>query len=353
MPEFDLAVIGAGILGAVSAYLACQQQPEWRVLLLDRSLVGDGATQYSAGLDIPYGRNARQKHYSTISTGIYRDLKASIPELPIYQIPLFSVVAKDKEKGLCSGFTTEGIRPATKPELAQLHKSYPGLAIPEDQIVLTGCMAHYAFPVQVAQLLVRRLKETGRAECWEGVEIDGVQPTGEGFKLATNDGRNISARRVLVATGPWLLDGPASEFARNAGVRIKKVAALHINRPPAPQDPVIIFFDEDAFLLPVVQRREWIFSFTSEEWDCVPEVSRLRISKADRELALKILDRYCPSFVHDCHGGRVFCDAYTPDRIPLVAQVADVPNFVVAGACSGSGYRLAPGIGVEALSKLA
>ena len=40
MDVFDLAVVGAGIVGATAAYLAGQERPDWRILLIDRSLVG-------------------------------------------------------------------------------------------------------------------------------------------------------------------------------------------------------------------------------------------------------------------------------------------------------------------------
>lgn len=351
MPEFDLVVIGAGIVGTLAAYLARQQRAEWRILLVDRSLVGAGATQYSAGLDIPYGRNDAQKHYSRLSTTIYRDLKSSIPELPIYELPFFGVVESEKLTGTCAGFTKDGIRIATETERAQLHESYPDLTIYENQVLLTGCTASYSFPQLIVRALVTRLKEDPLTECWEGVEIDNVQAGADGLLLTTNDGRTISARRVLGATGPWMLNGPGDEMARDAGVRIKKVAALHVNRRPGAKDPVVLFFDEDAFLLPVTQRQEWIFSFTSEEWDCTPEVSRLRITEEDRDLALAILNRYCRSFVAYCHGGRVFCDAYSRDRVPLVTRVSERADFVIAGACSGSGYRLAPALALAALSQ--
>ena len=352
MPEFDLVVIGAGIVGATAAYLARQQRAEWRILLVDRSLAGAGATLYSVGLDIPYSRNDPQKHYSRLSTAFYRELKTSIPELPLYELPLFAVVERERVNATCAGFTQEGIRQASEAERAQLHESYPDLTIQENQVLLTGCTASYAFPQLIVRDLLTRLTAGPLAECWEGVEIHSVQAEGEGFLLATNDGRSISARRVLVATGPWLLDGPGASVARDTGVRIKKVAAMHIKRRPSAGDPVVLFFTEDAFLLPVIQRQEWIFSFTSQEWDCAPEISRLRISKEDRDLALAILNRYCRSFVADCHGGRVFCDAYTRDFIPLVTRVCERPDFVIAGACSGSGYRLAPGIALEALAQL-
>ena len=352
MPDFDLVVIGAGIVGTMAAYVARQQRAEWRILLVDRSLVGTGVTQYSVGLDIPYGRNDAQQHYSRLSTAFYRDLKASIPELPLYELPFFGVVARENVNRTCTGFTNHGIRLATEAERAQLHESYPDLTINENQVLLTGCTARYGFPQAIVRTLVTRLSQGPQAECWEGVEIHTVQSGAEGFLLTTNDGRSIAARRVLVATGPWLLDGPGAGVARDSGVRIKKVAALHVNRCPTASDAILLFFDEDAFLLPVIQRQEWIFSFTSEEWDCAPEVSRLRISNQDRELALGILQRYCPSFVPYCHGGRVFCDAYSRDRVPLVTRVSERNDFVIAGAGSGSGYRLAPGIALEALSRL-
>ena len=347
--QFDLAVIGVGIIGATTAYLAHQKKPDWRLLLVDRSFVGSGATHYSVGLDIPYGRTASQKRYSRMSTRIYRQLAVAMPDLPMYQIPFFGIVGKKKMPEIRSGFTAQNVHIATAQEEAQLRRTYPDLTIAENQVLLTGCMAHYSFPSSVASKLVGNLKDGGFAECWEGVEIETVHNRAGGFILSTSDGRTVSARRVLTATGPWLLNGPAGHFVKNEGVRIKKIVAMHVKRDALPNAPVLLFFDEDAFILPVYQRQEWLFSITSQQWDCTPETSRLKISSEDRDIALSILNRYCPSIVPFCHGGRVFCDAYSHDRVPLVAQVPGTPNFVVAGACSGSGYRLAPGIAIEAL----
>jgi len=350
--QFDLAVIGVGIIGATTAYLAQQKRPSWRLLLVDRSFVAGGATYYSAGLDIPYGRTASQQRYSRISTRIYRKLSLAMPDLPIYQIPFFGIVGKKTVAEVCSKFTTRNVRVATRHEGDQLRQTYPDLRIAEDQVLLTGCTAQYSFPAAVASRLVGQLTDDGFAKCWEGVEIESVHNQDGGFVLSTSDGRTVSARRVLDATGPWMLNGPAGRFAKDEGVRIKKIVALHASRRALPNDPVLCFLDDDAFILPISQRQEWLFSFTSQEWDVPPESSRLRITGEDRDLALSILDRYCPSIVPLCHGGRVFCDAYSRDRVPLVAQVPGVPNYVMAGACSGSGYRLAPGIAIEALKQL-
>lgn len=346
---FDLTVIGAGIVGVTAAYLASQKKSDWHIALIDRSLVGSGTTQYSVGLAVPYGRTDTHKHLSIESAKVYHELKSKMPELPIHKLPLFAVVKKESLAEVIVGFTENGVRLANELEEAQLRRSYADLSISDDQVMLTGCFSSYGFAKLVTSTLAERFKERGYTECWEGVEIRTVHISRRGFALLTYDGRTIWTRRVLVAIGPWLMHGPGEVVAKSAGVRIKKVVALHVNRCPEPHDPVLFFFDEDAFLLPVYKRREWLFSFTSQEWDCNPDISHLRITAEDRDVALRILSRYCPSFVNYCHGGRVFCDAYTSDRRPIISQVSEIPDYVVAGACSGSGYCLAPGIAAEAL----
>lgn len=351
MWEFDLTVVGAGIIGSMAAYFASVQMPGWRIALLDRSLVGSGTTSYSVGLDFPYGRSAAQRDIASESSRLFRELRALIPDLPIHDLPFFGVVSKERADQVLAGFTPNNVHLASEMDRDYLLRSYGDLKLSENQVVLSACQSSYGFPQRIAQALAHKFREAQRTVCWEGVEIHSLEAVEGGFVLHTGDGRIINSQRVLVATGPWLLHGPGEALARSAGVRIKKVAALHIDRCPKLHDPILFFFDEDAFLLPVYAGRRWLFSFTSQEWDCAPEISRLRINAEDRALALSILQRYCPSLTEYCNGGRVFCDAYTPDRLPIVTQDPEVPNLVVAGACAGSGYRLAPGIAAAALKQ--
>jgi glycine/D-amino acid oxidase-like deaminating enzyme len=348
---FDLAVIGAGIVGAMAAYLARQQEAQWRILLLDRSLVGDGASKYSAGLGLPYGRSPKQKNLSILSERIFSDIRKIIPGLPIRDLPLFGLTAKDRLDEVIEGFTQKRVGVAATADVERLRDSFADLVISDDQALLAGCDCTLAAPGLVAGIIIDWLKRGGLTECWEGVEVRDVRASDGNFALDTTDGRTILSKRVLLAPGPWLLCGPGARFSHSAGVRIKKIVSLHIDRSPNPQDPVLFFFDEDAFLLPLHERREWLFSFTSQEWDCEPEISQLSISPADRQTAHTILQRYCPSFVDYSHGGRVFCDAYTTTRVPIIRQVPGMPNYVIAGACSGAGYRLAPATAFVALQQ--
>lgn len=346
-----MVVVGAGIVGAMAVYLARRERPDWNILLLDRSFVGDGSTRYSLGLDIPYGHSAGQKNLSLASTQLFRELQTIIPELSLHRLPLYGVVSETRAAAVIGGFTQATIHRAEPDEEQSLRRTYPDLRLSEREVLLAGCEGVYASPQIIASKLVEWSIRSGMVECWEGVEVQDVQAFNDGFTLATADGRSVEARRVLMATGPWLLQGPAADFAGSAGIRIKKTAALRISLNASPRDPLLFFFDDDAFLLPIHEKGEWLFSFTSQEWDVAPEISRLKISEADRDIALSILRRYCPSLVAHCHAGRVFCDAYSPDRVPVVREVSGVRNYIMAGACSGAGYRLAPAIALEALKQ--
>jgi glycine/D-amino acid oxidase-like deaminating enzyme len=348
---FDLAIVGTGIVGAAAAYLAGASRPDWHVLLLDRSLVGDGATHYSAALDLPFTRSRTQKDLVEYSVRFYQALKLEHPELPLHDIRA-AVVAPAVDVQRVKDIFVDHLRVTTSSELAELENIFGSLTLPEDYVVLIGSNNRYGSAHEIASALVQYSCRYHNVECWEGTEVVDIRQEKDDLWLSCADGRTVLASRVLGATGPWMTTGPLAELSRSCGVRIKKVAALHIDVPVPSGAPVLYFAKEEAFLLPVSEENRLILSFTSEEWDCSPEISRLRISADDRAIALSVLERYCPELIGHCHGGRVFCDAYSKDRVPLVVPVPDMKNFVVAGACSGSGFRLAPGMARQALALL-
>lgn len=349
MESFDLAVIGAGVIGATTAYLAHVYRPEWHVVLLERSLIGDGATHYSAALDLPFGRTHRQRAMAVRSASFYRDMKSRYPELPIQEIP-FALIAHEKDiANAAAAFIDAGLHPPSVPEWHKVCLKYPDVTLPQGYMVMMGINARHSSSKQLTSALVNKACNDGNVECWEGAEVRNVDDISCGHTLVLADGRKITAKRVVIATGPWLTSGPRGAFSQAAGIRIKKVAAMHIDWCPPPHAPVLYFAAEEAFLLPLQEQRKLLLSFTSQEWDCQPEISKLKIDPNDRELALSILNRYWPALAEHCSGGRVFCDAYSQDRAPWVDWISPSHSLVVAGACSGSGVRLAPAIALEAL----
>jgi glycine/D-amino acid oxidase-like deaminating enzyme len=112
----------------------------------------------------------------------------------------------------------------------------------------------------------------------------------------------------------------------------------------------VVLDRDDAFLLPLAHRGHWLLSYCCQQWDVEPgELTGLLA--ADTAAAHRLLRHYAPGMTGACHGGRVFCDAYSPAGEPVVRQVAD--RIVFAGAASGSGYRLAPAIAAAAADLVA
>jgi glycine/D-amino acid oxidase-like deaminating enzyme len=347
---FDLVVVGAGIVGSVAADLARRKYPDWRIALLERSLVGLGASGYSAGIDIPLGRTARQRAMSEKSARFYSHLRLRDQTVPIYPIPLFWVVKHEDVERFKQRVVGGMPRPVSAADLAAAHGLPATFLLPEESVAFLDERASYSHPGAIADALARRFARSPRSSLWEGVRVDSIRSTEGVMRLSFGDGRRMLSRRVLLAIGPWAGEWLGETGSGSARVRVKKVVALHVDCLPAIDAAAFGFFGEDAYLIPMPERGHWLFSFTSPQWEVSPESSRLSIDAQDRRVALDILERYVPGFVEHCRGGRVFCDSYSEDWTPHVGRIDEVdPNLVVATGCSGSGYRLAPGIAEEAL----
>ncbi|MFE5118271.1 hypothetical protein [Streptomyces sp. NPDC056669] len=48
---------------------------------------------------------------------------------------------------------------------------------------------------------------------------------------------------------------------------MKKIVALHIDRPTRPDDGAVVFQDHDAFLLPLHEEGHWLYSYVCAQWN--------------------------------------------------------------------------------------
>lgn len=326
----DIAIVGAGVIGCLIARELSERRPDLAIVVLDRGGIGGGASRHSAGLDIPRGHSARVRRMAAYGQRYFDDNRRSLPMTVIAPRTRESDV---RERYLASA----GLMPVDA-----VHREL--FDIPTGHVAWIGECAHT--DVQAfAQHLARRLRS--RVRFHEGTDVVAVEPAADGIRLRLGTGRDVLAGRVVLAPGPWT-DAPAwASLVRPFGIRVKRVVALHIDRVPDEGDPAVIFDAEDAFLLPLNQRRHWLFSYTSDEWDVSPELARTGLTAADLTAGHAILERYAPHLIPATVSGRVFCDAYSPDREPLIRSAPTDPRVVFAGAAGGSGYRLGPAIAAE------
>jgi glycine/D-amino acid oxidase-like deaminating enzyme len=346
--QADLVVIGGGIVGTWTAYSATRAFPAWRVVLLERSMIGGGTTAFSLGLSVAMARNDRQRALAIDSVRAYETLARRTGQLPGRTIPLMFVVSRSGLPGLQSRLYDGAGAVCGAREEAAFRTRFPDLRIGPDEILVDGAPARRGDPREGALRLARLVARHPRGEVWEGATVTTMEHEGSRVRVRIADGRHLTAAGVVVSTGPLLLEGPWAAAARNLRIRVKKIVALHLQQTPQPDDPVIFFPEVDAFLLPAPEREQWLFSYTSGVWDCDPDPLAGVVTEHDRATGLSMLHDRWPSLAATCCGGRASCDGYAADWTPVIQSIDPAGRIVVAGACSGSGARLAPAIGAAA-----
>lgn len=309
-----IAVVGGGILGCLVAREICAHSPKADVVLLERDAVGSGASRRSAGLFIPSGATGRIQAMAEFSGDYYDQLAQLRPDLPIYPVDM-ALVAEGSGSGAQN---------------------------------VEGC--HYADVDSLVRALVRDLRQRIRVR--EGVRVTGIESDSAGVHLDLGTGQTLTVDHAVLAPGPWINAPAWRRYIEPLGLRVKKIAALHVDQSPDAGDRVRYFTGDDAFLLPMVHRGHWLFSYTCPEWDVDPDTLHDGLSAAVLAEARTLLSRLSPGLAEHATSGRVFCDAYSPDREPRVQALDAAGRIVFAGAANGSGYRLAPAIASEAAGLL-
>jgi glycine/D-amino acid oxidase-like deaminating enzyme len=341
MTDIDVAVVGGGSSGPVARELVARS-PGTSVTVLDRDLVGSGASRRSAGLHLPRGATPRIRAMARTSHDYYERLAAGNPSLPIYPLDM-SVLATDA---------------------AEVDRVYLGRAaltprseVPDNRVgrpdgtgVWAGTGCHYTDVGALVGALAGMLRPGVRI--WEATAVTGIEPGEDQVVLRLGSGGVLRANTVVLAPGPWVHAPAWRTMVEPLGLRVKLVVALHVDQVPTGRDRLIVFQDPDAFLLPMVHRGHWLFSHTSQQWDVRPEALTEGMTAAILAEARDALGSCAPWLVELATAGRVFCDAYSPGREPLVRALDREGRVVFAGAANGSGYRLAPAIAAEVATLL-
>lgn len=338
MDTVDLAIVGGGVIGALVAHEALAALPDATIAVVERGLIGQGASSRSAGVHFPRGATERVRSMSGYSHRAWEGLAGELG-LPIRAVDA-TVVATGDADVISTTYLRLGDETAPA-DPARGWAAAPGARA----WTLHGC--HYADVQAVAGRVLARLRD--RVTVLEGTEVTELSCGGEHL-LTLGQGRGLLARRVVLAPGPWIAHPAWADLVAPLGLRVKKVVAMHLESSPAPGDPLTIFHDEDAFLLPLHERGHFLFSYTCDRWDVAPDDAGLVLERSDLDDARAVLGRFAPGLTARCNSGRVFCDAYSPHREPVVAELR--PGLVFAGAANGSGYRLAPAIAAETVAAL-
>lgn len=349
-PEFDLTIVGGGIVGAMTAWRALKRHTEWRVLWLDRSIFGLGASAYAGALLTPFGRSPAHRALLTAGFKLLPELEKEIGPLPVRELTGWYLASAELAEQRREWFIEATPHFASSKQQADLTALVPHLRVADKTIMGPFCVRQ-GRPTDFISRILTLCRKNAHFSVWEGVRLEAWRSEASGVRLVLAGGPEITTRRLALATGPWATRQLAGDSAF-AGMRVKRVAACHLEVPPNPDAPVLYLGDHDSFLLPLPADHRWLFGFPSAAWDVEPEQFGLGMDDRDRAHAHSIIAEYNLDFSQHIRGGRAFYDCYQADLMPVAMRVAGDPRVVFAGACAGSGFRFSPGLADRALDLL-
>ncbi|MBR1217848.1 FAD-binding oxidoreductase [Bradyrhizobium sp. U87765 SZCCT0131] len=339
-----IAIVGGGIVGCLLARELLAARADLRIVLLERDLVGLGASQRSAGVHFPFGRTERLRAMTRFSEQYYADLGRRNPHLPLFPVDFVAAAPGAAAVTAQEWFTTAAAGDVPPSRRVGLSAWPPDAAL----WMMPGC--HHADVGALARSLATDLRQ--HITLLEGVDVTAVNERGDGVALELSTGETLRAEKVVLAPGPWVNAAAWRHLTAPLGVRVKKIVALHLDRAVRPDAAAVFFPQDDAFIVPLKDRGHWLYSYTCTEWDLQPDDIHGGLTERNLADGRAILARYDETLASSLRSGRVFCDAYSPMREPLVTTVGELGHIVFAGAANGSGYRLAPAIAREVVQLL-
>jgi FAD dependent oxidoreductase TIGR03364 len=239
-PNYDLVVVGAGVLGSFHAYFAARKG--WRVLLIERGDLPGEASVRNFGTLVPgamppgdWHRRARE------SVEVYRDLAGPVGFLfqpcgtlyPATTSAELAVLEEFARIGPAQGYRCELLDTARAAALIRVLNSdqvRAGLLFPDDARVEPRGLFRKLIPWLVNELKVTYLPRTVAVQ---------VSEEGGGAAVSTSDGKVFRASYAVVCGGADLRTLFPEQLAA-AGLIVCKLLMLRTGAQPAARLPLTL-----------------------------------------------------------------------------------------------------------------
>lgn len=341
IPSYDVAIIGAGIIGMATAYYLSEAGV--KLAIIEKNYIGSGSTLRCIG-------GIRQQFSTPTSIRIMKE-----------SVALFAQM--EEEFGFSVDFHQGGyLLLAHDEKLVDVFKANiqlqkqeginVSLLTPEEAKELVPALntdgllaAAYcpddgqAYPFLVLKGYKQKLDEKKQAFYLHNpvTKIENKK----NFILTLEDGSKLEAHKVLISAGPWTRD-----LARQMGLDLplfpERHEAIVTERIPKIIEPMLVDYRRDGCYFHQFLSGHVVGCYTP--YPSFPGICHEASLEFLREMGKRMV-RLVPllekaSILRQWAG----CYTMTPDGSPIVDE-SPIPNLYIASGMSGHGFMFGPGIG--------
>ena len=344
LPRFELAIVGAGIVGAATAYFAAAAGR--RVLLLEAEAApGMHATGRSAALYTACYGPPQVRALTRASRAFYDAPPAGFAAVPLLapRGTLF-VGGADRHAAidaLCAQLAADGARPQRLDGM-QARAHVPVLRPEAAALAVFDAEAYDIDVDALLQGFLRGAKARG-AVLATGAQVAALERGAGGWAIATADGRRFDATLVVNAAGAWADPVAALAGAAPCGVQPKRRSAF-LFAPPAGTEvaawPAVIDVDERWYFKPDAG----LLLGSPANADPV-EPHDVRPEELDIATGIHHLEAATTLTIRRPKSTWAGLRSFVADGEPVIGFDAAVPGFFWAAALGGYGIQSAPAVG--------
>ena len=356
---FDVAVVGAGVFGAWTAYLL--QRAGRRVVLVDA--YGPGNARASSGgftrvIRMGYGDKEIYTRWSMRSMELWKEMLRRTARTAQFQKSGVLWMAREKDP-----LTTATVETLTRLgvnherlERAELVRRWPQIDFGPVTWAIHEPDSGFLAAFHVVQAVVQMAVSDGATYMQESV----TAPRGRGelASLTTASGKTISARTFVLACGPWL----PKLLPDLLGDRIfpTRQEVFYIGAPPgderfqSPAMPVWVDFAEEIYGIPDFRGRGFKVALDAHGAPVDPDTLERVPTTEARERVLEFVGRRFPALKGAPVVASEVCQyENTSNGDFLIDRHPDLTNVWLVGGGSGHGFKHGPAIGEYVAARMA
>jgi sarcosine oxidase, subunit beta len=343
----DVVVVGGGVNGVSIAY-ALAARGVARVVLCEQAALANGASGRSSALVRMHYTNEWDARLAFASFPVFKHWPEIMGGPAVFTHTGFvNVVAPAYADALRKnvqmlrgiGVNTTAMTPG------ELHDLQPFANVDDLGAAAWEPDSGYADPAGTVEGFRRRASELG-AQILQWTPVRKIlRSESRVIGVETSAGR-IAAGAVVVAAGAW-----APRLCREIGIELparpKGLDTVQVERPPALAEPHVIFIDNvlGTYFRPESRIRT-IVGVPCQDWDVDPDAPMV-LAPGAAAIGAQMLTHRIPAMEGAtlARGYRAV-DCYSRDRHAILGRVDGIDGLYLATAFSGSGFKIAPAVGV-------